>query len=140
MDQNTDNIVQSNMTVVCVTNDGENASYFDKRSFELSGNNQRMLSEQITAVNFRLRTSDTKYASDWHVAGDPTLLIILSGCIQIELRNGKTKRFRRGEMFIAEDYLTSETNYNKSIHGHRAQVVSDDDLQVLHLKLNKRKN
>ena len=97
-----------------------------------------MLSEQIAAVNFRLRTSDVSYASDWHVAGDPTLLIILSGYIQIELRNGETKRFSRGEMFIAEDHLKNKVNYDENVHGHRAQVIGEDELQVVHLKLNKR--
>jgi len=138
MTQNTDDTAQSNMDIVCITNDGKNTSYFDKRNFDLNGNSHRMLSEQISAVNFRLRTSDTSYASDWHVAGDPTLLIVLSGCIQIELRNGETKQFSRGEMFIAEDFLANEVDYNENIHGHKAKALSGDKLEVLHLKLSKR--
>jgi len=137
MNQNAGDIQQSSLTVVCVTNDGKSASYFDECCYDLSGDSQRMLSEQIAAVNFRLRTSDSTYASGWHVAGDPTLLIVLSGCIQIELRSGEKKQFGRGEMFIAKDYLEGGTDYDAKVHGHRAQVVSQDELQVLHLKLSK---
>ena len=88
-----------------VTNDGYGASYFCKKSVELSGEPSRRLSQQIDAVNFRLRSSDTSYVSGFHVAGDPTLLIILSGTVRIELHNGDSREFNAGEMFVAEDYL-----------------------------------
>jgi len=135
---NSDSILQTTMSVVCVTNDGSNESFFDRRDIQLSGDQQRQLSEQISAVNFRLRTSPPDYASDWHVATDPTLLIILSGCIEIELRNGQKKQFVAGEMFIAEDYLNSENCFDNTKHGHRATVLGDNTLKALHLKLNKR--
>ena len=95
-----------------------------------------MLSEQQSALNFRLRSSSSGYLSDWHVAGDPTLLIILSGVIELELRSGATKQFSAGEMFIAQDYLIAQSEFNDS-HGHRARVVGKDALQALHLKLEK---
>ena len=88
---NNDNTVQTTTSVVCITSDGDNPSYFDQRDIELSGDQQRVLSEQIQALNFRLRESPSSYVSGWHVANDPTLLIILSGSISIELRNGKIK-------------------------------------------------
>jgi len=130
--------VQTSISIVCITNNGESASYFDQCDFTLSGNLQRQLSEQISAVNFRLRSSPTDYASDWHIAHDPTLLIILSGCMQIELRNGQQKQFRAGEMFIAQDYLVDGLRFDNELHGHRANVVGVEELKVLHLKLNKR--
>ena len=137
MKNSLDDTTQSDIDIVCVKNDGNNASYFDKRSVDLTGSRDRMLSEQIPALNFRLRTSDTTYSSDWHVAGDPTLLIVLSGSIEIELRNGEKKQFNQGEMFIAQDYLANGVIYDKKTHGHRAQVIGNDALQVLHLKLSK---
>lgn len=133
-----DAIMQTTMSVVCVTNEGDNASYFNQRRISLSGDQQRQLSEQIAAVNFRLRTSPSDYASGWHVAHDPTLLIILSGCVQIELRNGQSKQFAAGEMFIAEDYLANGVSFDNKKHGHRANVSSNDELKALHLKLSKR--
>ena len=130
----------TNTTISCsrVINDGYGESFFSEREVALSGNDERMLSEQIAAVNFRLRDSSSNYKSGWHVAHDPTLLIVLTGCIQIELRNGTTKKFTAGEMFIAEDYLKDDVDFDDEKHGHRAQVLGEQRLTVLHLKLNKR--
>ena len=99
-----------------VTNDGYGASYFCKKSVELSGEPSRRLSQQIDAVNFRLRSSDTSYVSGFHVAGDPTLLIILSGTVRIELHNGDSREFNAGEMFVAEDYLHEPCDFNENTH------------------------
>ena len=130
---------ESSQIVVCaVTNDGAGKSCFSERAVTLNGDEQRQLSDQIDAVNFRLRTSGEEYASDWHVAGDPTLLIMLSGTIEIELRNGQKKQFSTGGMFIAEDFLQKGAEFDESQHGHRARVVNNESIRVLHLKLNKR--
>jgi hypothetical protein len=127
-----------NITITSVRNDGEGASLFSSREISLHGDTQRMLSDQQSAVNFRFRESDASYASTWHVAGDPTLLIILAGAIRIELRNGDTRDFFAGDKFIAEDYLSSGHTFDPSFHGHRAEVIGNDALSVIHLKLEKR--
>ena len=120
-----------------ITNDGKGVSAFATRPVELSGDNQRMLSEQIQAVNFRLRKSGCEYASGWHVAGDSTLLIMLSGTMRIVLRSGEYRDFSAGDMYIAEDYLLPDVEFDNSLHGHRADVIGDDEISVLHLKLEK---
>lgn len=125
-------------TIPCISNDGRGVSFFNIREVELKGANERMLSEQIPALNFRLRQSDGSYSSDWHVAGDPTLLIVLSGTIKIHLRNGDSKKFSSGETFIAEDYLDPAVAFDDSQHGHRAEVMDREGISVLHLKLEKR--
>jgi hypothetical protein len=120
-----------------VFSDGRGASKFGVREVELEGEQLWRLSQQQQAVNFRLRSSASSYVSDWHVAGDPTLLIILSGAIEIELRNGESQTFRVGDMFVAEDYLQNSETFS-DVHGHRAKVVSNESLSALHLKLEKR--
>ncbi len=125
-------------TIPCITNNGDNASYFSMKSITLSGDLSRMLSEQQHCINFRLRTSPSNYTSDFHVAGDPTLLIILQGSMQIELRNGEQQCFNKGELFIAEDYLLETIPFDHEQHGHKASVIGTDDLHALHLKLDKR--
>lgn len=99
-----------------------------------------MLSEQIPALNFRMRTSDTTYSSDWHVAGDPTLLVVLKGTVRIALRSGVTQDFSSGDLFIAQDYLPPSVEFDDNVHGHRAEVVNDEGISVLHLKLAKQNN
>lgn len=124
--------------VPSIINDGHGASQFSVREITLEGDSSSWrLSQQQSAVNFRLRSSTPSYASDWHVAGDPTLLVILKGAIEIELRNGDSQIFRAGDMFVAEDFLTN-TKMFSIIHGHRANVVDNENFSALHLKLEKR--
>ena len=123
------------MIIPSVTNDGRGTSLFSTREIALHGEPLRMLSEQQDCVNFRLRHSTANYSSDWHVAGDPTLLVILKGTVAIILRDGTTKTFAAGELFIAEDYLLPEVVFDNAMHGHRAEVVGEEALSVLHLKL-----
>tara|TARA_A100000171_G_scaffold52844_1_gene73578 strand:- start:4339 stop:4632 length:294 start_codon:yes stop_codon:yes gene_type:complete len=47
------------------------------------------LTERIDALNLRIRTSEAGYESDWHVAGDPTLILVQSGILRITLLNGR---------------------------------------------------
>lgn len=125
-------------SIPCITNDERGVSIFGVREISLNGDSSWMLSEQQQALNFRLRSSSMPYESDWHVAGDPTLLIILKGAIEIELRDGSSKIFSVGDMFVAEDYLPAGSEFNSNISGHRARVIGDSELQALHLKLEKR--
>lgn len=124
--------------ITSVTNNGQGSSFFSSRDVVLNGDEERMLSDQIPALNFRLRSSSSSYTSDWHVAGDPTLLVMLAGTIRIHLRNGDFRDFSEGQMFIAEDYLAPDTLFDNVLHGHRAEVVGGHEISVLHLKLNKR--
>ena len=88
-------------------------------------------------MNFRLRRS-VGYRAEAHVAGDPTLLIVLSGTMRIELPSGETRDFSKGDMYIAEDYLTPEMAFKRGTHGHSARTVGDEPYEALHLKLARR--
>ena len=120
-----------------ITNDGRGASYFSTREVELNGDVARQLSDQIAAVNFRLRRS-VGYSADAHVAGDPTLLIVLSGTMRIELPSGEHRDFSKGDMYIAEDYLAAVVEFKEGLHGHSARTVGDESYEALHLKLARR--
>ena len=132
------NIDNETKNIITITNDGSGASKFSTREFSLSGDKLRRLSEHISAENFRLGTSTADYSSVYHVAGDPTLLIILNGVFRLQLRNGDHHDFATGEMFIAQDYLAAGVQFDDSLHGHRAEVVGEKPAFVLHLKLEKR--
>ncbi len=130
---------QQELSICCISNAVEisetRESYFSERKYPLNGTESFMLTDRINAENFRFRSSNNRYKSDWHVAGDPTLLIVLGGTIKIEVRSGESKIFSKGEMFIAEDFLPDDIKFDDSIHGHRAEVVGDEPVSVLHLKL-----
>ena len=108
------------MNIICINNDGAGASEFGMREIDLNGTPERMLSQQIPSLNFRLRTSDTTYSSDWHIAGDPTLLVVLRGSLKIVLRSGVNRDFSPGDLFIAQDYLPQDIKFDNNVHGHRA--------------------
>ena len=126
------------MTLPTISNDGRGMSFFGARDISLSGDITRLLSDQIDAVNFRLRHSEA-YSSDYHCAGDPTLLIVLSGAIRIELRSGETRDFAQGDLYIAEDYLEAGVTFDPAIHGHRAEMIGETPYKAVHIKLARRK-
>ncbi len=95
------------------------------------------VSEQQTSLNFRYRSSPAGYQSDWHVAGDPTLIIVCTGCLEIELRDGSKKQFSAGEKFIARDFLPPHLAFDPLHHGHCARVMGEEEFSALHLKLAK---
>lgn len=94
-----------------------------------------ILTDRVNALNLRFRESAVGYVSDWHVAGDPTLIIIQQGCLRIWLRDGASHDFKVGQAFIAKDYLPQGVEFNSTVHGHRAEVVGDEPLQAVHIKL-----
>ena len=125
------------VTIVTITNDGQGGSYFSKREIELNGDITRQLSDQIGAVNFRLRRSEN-YKADFHIAGDPTLLIVLAGTMRITLPSGESRDFTQGDMYIAEDYLAAGVAFKDGLHGHSAKTIGDVPYSAVHLKLSRR--
>jgi hypothetical protein len=93
------------------------------------------ISPRQSAINFRHRVSKPGYFSDWHVAGDPTLIIILSGILRISLRDNRYHDFAVGDVFIAQDKLEDNARFDNNIHGHKGQVIGDKNLIAIHLKL-----
>ena len=128
--------MQQNLWVI--ENENNGASYFSEKSYELGQLGGMWISEQQSAINFRHRKSLAGYASDWHVAGDPTLIIILSGTLRLFLRNGEHRDFTKGDQFIAADYLDTDVDFDQSIHGHSAEVIGETTLEAVHIKLSKR--
>lgn len=110
-------------------------SEFTEQQLSLDDYNGLFITPRIDALNFRHRMSQPNYFSDWHVAGDPTLIIIRSGTLRLGLRNGEYRDFSAGDMFIAQDKLQVGEVFNDQIHGHTAAVIGDDVLNAVHIKL-----
>ena len=125
------------ITIPTISNDGRGPSVFSIREIDLSGEMTRQLSGQIDAVNFRLRRS-VGYSADFHIAGDPTLLIVLNGTMLITLPSGESREFTAGDMYIAEDYLAPDVAFEDGVHGHKAQTLGDIPYNAVHVKLSRR--
>ncbi len=93
------------------------------------------LSPRIDCSSLRLRRSGPGYAADWHVAGDPTLIIIQSGKLRLILRDGSSRDFSPGEAFIAGDHVPQGQVFDHELHGHRAEVLGEEALLAVHIKL-----
>ncbi len=119
----------------CININGEFISIFTEEILPKISIGEMILTERIDAQNLRLRERKAGYTADWHVAGDPTLIIIQSGVLRITLQNGDSMDFEAGELFIAKDYLADNITFDKTIHGHQASVVSNETLRVVHIKL-----
>jgi hypothetical protein len=94
--------------------------------FRKKARNGMLLSDRIPAQNFRLRESMPGYSTDWHLSGDPTLIIIQKGILRISLQNGIYKDFKSGDMFIAADNLPENIFFDPNIHGHIFRHLSPE--------------
>ncbi|MEO1050593.1 MAG: hypothetical protein AAFX87_08195 [Bacteroidota bacterium] len=121
-----------------LTTDSTHISIFKEATFPETIRGGMILTDRINAQNLRLRVSEPGYTSDWHVAGDPTLIIIQQGTLRVILQDGSYKDFSAGDMFIAQDYLPEDIAFDPSKHGHRAEVIGDEVLRAVHVKLKKR--
>jgi len=110
-------------------------SCFTDEQYSLEDYNGLFITERMDALNFRHRMSEPGYSSSWHVAGDPTLIIIRAGVLRIALRNGEYRDFKAGDQFIAMDRLQDGESFDDSIHGHTAELLGNETLLAVHIKL-----
>ena len=126
---------QQTLSIPILCNEKTQRSYFVEQQYSLDDYNGLFISPRQQALNFRHRMSEPGYYSDWHMAGDPTLIVIRSGILRIGLRDESYRDFTAGNVFIAQDKLTDNTSFDSGTHGHTAQVIGDQQLIALHLKL-----
>ncbi len=108
---------------------------FSETAYPKHDHGGMLLTNRIDALNFRLRESSLGYSTGFHVAGDPTLIIVQQGTLRITLQNDDYKDFGAGTMFIAKDYLPPHIEFDESIHGHKAEVIGEQPLRAVHIKL-----
>jgi hypothetical protein len=121
--------------ITTIITDKNNRSIFAEVTYNKNQRGDMLLSDQIASKNFRLRESPVGYNTDWHLSGDPTLIIIQKGILRIILQNKEYLDFKSGEMFIAADNLSEEISFDKTIHGHKAVVIGNENLVATHIKL-----
>jgi hypothetical protein len=125
----------SDMVIPVLCNAQNGISRFIEKHYSLTDFNGLFISARQDALNFRHRMSQPGYFSDWHVAGDPTLIIIRAGVLRIGLRDQGFYDFAAGDMFIAQDKLPDNIEFDRQMHGHTAALVGDQGLLAVHLKL-----
>jgi hypothetical protein len=121
--------------VTTITSNENGISVFSETDFEVHQRGGMFLTEQIASKNFRIRKSDLGYETEFHLSGDPTLIVIFKGTLKIELQNGEFKTFSAGNYFIAKDSLPENVVFDNKIHGHKASVIGNETLEAIHIKL-----
>ena len=113
----------------------DGASRWKQTAWEEQTRGGMKLTPQIGTSSLRLRTSVPGYTTDWHVAGDPVMIVVQRGVLRIELRDGTVRDFGPGQGFIAADRLKQDESFDPARHGHRARVIGVDRLEAVHIKL-----
>ena len=127
--------MSTSFIIPTISIDHQFVSIFSEESYEQITMGAMILTNRIEAQNLRLRESLSGYKSDFHVAGDPTLIIVQQGVLRITLQNGEFKDFKPGDLFIAKDNLAKEILFDSDIHGHMAEVVGNENFKAVHVKL-----
>lgn len=122
-------------TLLCIAVNDRFESIFTEEIMEKEIRGGMVLSPRIETQSLRLRESAPGYETTWHLAGDPTLIIIQQGVLRITLQNGDYKDFKAGDQFIAKDALPESMIFDETKHGHKAAVVGSEVLKAVHVKL-----
>jgi hypothetical protein len=98
------------------------------------GSPKALLSELLPSAGFQVRHSPPGVSSDFHCTTTAQWLVVLSGEMEIGLRDGSARIFKAGDHFFSNDLLPEGAEFDSSLHGHRSRVVGDTPLQTLFVR------
>ena len=98
------------------------------------GSAKAMLSDLFPSNGFQLRQSPPGVSSDFHCTTTAQWLVVLSGKMEIGLRDGTARIFKAGDHFFSNDLLPAGVDFDSSLHGHRSRVVGDTPLKTLFVR------
>jgi hypothetical protein len=108
---------------------------FREEALELpEGTPQALLSTVFPSSGYQLRHSPVGFRSQWHCTPKPQWVFILSGDMEIGLRDG-SRLFRPGEHFYSADTLPQGAVFDSKIHGHWSAQRGRDPLVTLFLRI-----
>jgi hypothetical protein len=121
-------------TVLYTDEDGY--ARFREEPIELSeGTAQARVSRLLPATGYQLRHSPVGFRSQWHCTPAPQWVFILGGEMQIGLRDGSSRVFRRGEHFFSADTVPEGGTFDPNVHGHWSAQRGPDALVTLFLRI-----
>ena len=115
--------------------DTDGFARFGEKDLALPGGSPKaLLSELIPSAGFQVRYSPPGVSSDFHCTTTAQWLVVLSGEMEIGLRDGTTRRFKAGEHFFSNDLVPSGATFDPAVHGHNSRVVGDTPLTTLFVR------
>lgn len=115
----------------------DNDGYAKFREEEIAlpgGTSKAMLSEVFPSDGFQVRHSPPGVSSDFHCTTTAQWLVVLSGEMEIGLRDGTTRIFKAGEHFFSNDVLPQGATFDGDLHGHRSRIVGDNPLVTMFVR------
>lgn len=98
------------------------------------GTPKALLSELFPSEGFQVRCSPPGVSSDFHCTTTAQWLVVLSGEMEIGLRDGSARIFKAGEHFFSNDTLPPGAVFDPEVHGHRSRIVGDAPLTTLFVR------
>lgn len=98
------------------------------------GSPKAMLSELIPSGGFQVRHSPPGVSSDFHCTTTAQWLVVLSGEMEIGLRDGSKRVFKAGDHFFSNDLVPAGKEFDSSVHGHSSRVLGDVPLTTLFVR------
>lgn len=98
------------------------------------GSPKTLLSDLFPSKGFQVRLSPPGVSSDFHCTTTAQWLVVLSGEMEIGLRDGTARIFKPGDHFFSNDLLPEGAEFDGNLHGHRSRVVGDTPLQTLFVR------
>ena len=126
--------MQTFTKIVLYTDKNGGAQFRDEQVPLGEGTPQAMLSEVFSSSGYQLRHSPVGFRSPWHCTPRPQWVFILSGDMEIGLRDGTSRVFRPGEHFYAADLLPEGGEFDADLHGHWSAQRGSGPLVTLFLK------
>jgi len=120
--------------VVLYTDIHGRSKFREERMALTIGTPQVMLSELHPSSGYQLRCSPIGFRSDFHCTSVPQFVFILSGEMEIGLRDGTSRTFKPGQHFYSADLLPEGSTFDPSVHGHWSRQIGDTPLVTLFLR------
>lgn len=111
------------------------ARFHEEQVLLQEGTPQARLSALYPATGFQLRQSPVGFRSEFHCTSSPQWTLILSGQMEIGLRDGSSRIFKAGDHFYSADLVPEGETFNPEIHGHWSRQLGDEPLETLFLKV-----
>ena len=121
--------------VILYTDHADGLAKFREESIALpEGTPQSMLSALMPSGGMQLRHSPVGFRSQFHCTTTPQWVFILSGQMEIGLRDGSSRVFNPGEHFFSTDTMPPGATFDANLHGHWSRQVGSAPLATLFVR------
>ena len=125
----------TSVTQVLLHTDTDGRARFREEPLALTeGKPAARLSPLLAAQGLQLRHSPVGFRSDFHCTEHPQWVFILTGRMEIGLRDGTSRVFGPGEHFYSADTVPAGQSFDPAVHGHWSRQVGDEPLQTVFVR------